>query len=742
MGDSQAARTEPSAGAENAPNPQSSQLTRDDLAPRLTVESLAPGGADDADDFDYFPHMNPNNAATPEDKAAVEALKAGTYMPLMTPVEYTGGWDSNFATFGATLKQGMHTISGGQESQISYDGDEATVSAMRLHGQIKRKLWVDQHIGQVPPFEMYQAIAAVSPRGLVGSESQRLKDLARMYLQNRVPIRRKYYANPRQYYDHILLADAYANTFAGEVIDTVVDFVMGGGIYPAIVLRNPTGDPETDREALEEGRQAARILIGIDQWYSDMGPEKQDPYFDVPLEDKLRDAITSMLVFGRACIAKERWGHLPKVEIIEPEEPPARPKNGDGGDEDGDGGAFPGGKNGNSGKKSDVGAAVEDDSGSGTDDSGDIGGGGKNGKEDYKKKEGGNVLKFPDMPNVLKIIHPIEMGLTEVELYTGKVAGVWISNDQPYLPADEMVYLVNSFSSPMIGTNTYGFTRLQRCIDQTRLYRRLIAKNFPQFLRTSASGMGAFIMNTTGYPQAVRERIRQSMRNLYRTGEIAVIDYANVADFEWKEFKINTDIDALVTLEQAMLSTISTVMGVPHSIVFDSAESRATLIGRIVTYMSTTIKSTRRRLGLQLAQQWWLPNLRLVKKDDPEFLKKYTVEVRYVELSLETKLEKVERLLQETQLNPYKNAYLGEQLDDPEYESHIDEEKIEEQNEKDDRMMDAEIAKMENGGPGGPPDGSGSKNVQDGARRSNSKNGTPIGTKGDTAKRKSSSTSG
>ena len=254
------------------------------------------------------------------------------------------------------------------------------------------------------------------------------------------------------------------------------------------------------------------------------------------------------------------------------------------------------------------------------------------------------------LPNVLKVVHPIEMGLTEVELYSGKVAGVWIANDQPYVPMGDMIYLVNGYSSPMIGAATYGFSRLQRSIDQTRMYRRLLARNLPQFLKTSASGMGAFIMNTTGYPHAVRESIRQNLTNMYRVGEIAVIDYANTADFEWKEFKINTDIKALVELERSLLSTISTVLGVPHSIVFDSAESRATLIGRIVTFTNTTVQSLRTSLGRQLVQQYWLPNLRTTQKE--EFLKEYTIEARFRDHTLETKLEKVERLLQETQLNP------------------------------------------------------------------------------------------
>ena len=422
-------------------------------------------------------------------------------------------------------------------------------------------------------------------------------------------------------------------------------------------------DEEADKAKLAEGQHAITTLKAIDDWYSDTSSKQQDTWFDVPFQDKIKSVVTLMLVFGRSCIVKERWEHLPKVE------------------------------------------------------------------DDVEFEAG---VDAEPLPNVLKVIHPIEMGLTEVELYSGKVAGLWISNDQPYVPMADMLYFVNGYSSPMIGAATYGYSRLQRSIDQFRMYRRLLALNLPQYLKTSASGMGAFIMNTTGYPAAVRQSIRENLRNMYRIGEIAVIDYANTDDFEWKEFKVNTDIAALVQLEQTLLSSMSTVLGVPHSIVFDSAESRATLIGRIVTFMSTTVESLQEAFGRQLVQQWWLPNLR--KTQNEEFLKTYTVEARFVNHTLETKLEKVERLLQETQLNPYKDSYLGEELGINDYASKIDSAKRDEQEQME---KDMAMAKMM-----GPPSAQSSQGAdkKEGNKgpvdRSRSKNGAPMSTKRETMNRR------
>ena len=615
-----------------------------DVVPRITVTSIPSADSTNGDDgpFDHFPNLDPTSTNSRAEAKLVQALKDGDYTPFMQAVEYKGTWSDQWRAFNAQAihMPGMPRDMRAAAASLRVKGTAAINGAQRV---LKQAI-------------VAAGDAALTVGTIAGSESERLRELARMYKNSRVPLRRKYYANPRQYYDHVLLADAYANTFAGEVIDTLVAFIMGRGVFPVLALRRPSGDPDKDAKELEAVHDVLLDIMEIDQWFSDMGPVRQDNWFDTVFQERIRSLVTMCLVFGRAAMAKEYWAHLPRVEL--------------------------------------------DD-------------------------------KPIKMPNVLKIIHPIEMGLTEVELYSGKVAGVWISNDQPYLPMEDMIYIVNNNYSPMIGTHTYGFTRLQRCIDHTRMYRRLLARSLPQYLRVSATGMGAFLMNTTGYPPAVRENIRSNLLNMHRTGEIAVIDYANVDDFDWKEFKINTDIGALVELEKGLLSSISTVLGVPHSIVFDSAESRATLIGRIVSFSNTTVATARESIGNQLAQQWWMPILRTLKKDESDFLKKFTLKTRFVDLSLETKLELVERLLQESELNPYKNSYIGEQLGDPEYEQHIDEKKIEEMKEERRMMMEAKMA-----GPGGGTDGPQGGAGRNSSRRASSKNGKQIQTKRDGATRR------
>ena len=522
----------------------------DPRIPRIEITSL-----NDNTDFDFFPHLKGNQKG--DHGKVIDSLKQGTYNPYMGALEYKGEFDLKEKKFTASL--------------ISND-----VIASPKDGVFSANI-----------------------------ESDRIEQLKELH-DTKIPLRRRYFANPRQYYDHILLADGYTNTFAGTVIDTWVDFTIPRELKPVLKLRHPSGDKEADMKKIKSHADVIQKLINIDRWYSDNGPKKTDPYFDITLQQKFKAAFKLREVFGRNAIVKEKWEDYDPVTV---------------------------------------------------------------GKEEFKT-----------LPNVLKLLSSLDMGITEIELYTGKVAGVWISNDQPYIPAENMMYFVNEYGTPQIGAMSYGFSKLQRSIDQVRLYRRIMAKNLPQFLRTAANGMGAFVMNTTGYDDTTRKKIRTEIKNSWRSGEISVIDYANVDNFEFKEFKINSDIEALVKLEQALLMTIANVIGVPQSIILDAGSpARATLIGRMLSFINNNVAQARTTFGQQLANQWYMPNLRVVA--DKNLLEEIYVDVEFEDVSLETKQEKIDRLLQETQLNPYTDEYIGEELEDKDYISHIDLKKRKEQQE-------------------------------------------------------------
>ena len=506
------------------------------------------------DDLDFFPQYKSYRGP---DRGIVKDLRNGTYQLHMQATEYEGKWNSKERTFTATLKgHPLHKVPTAQKTfTASLEKDSA-------------------------------------------------REMAKMYEQRKVPVRRRYLSNVMQYYDHVLLNDAAANSPAGSIMDVWREFVIPRRIKPVLKLREPSKDSDADSKVIEKNKEIVDKLIRVDDWYSNMGAVQTDPYFTNGWQEKVKDAFLQREIYGRACIVKENWpadDGYPPVSI--------------GGDE------------------------------------------------------------YKTIPNTLKIIHPIEMGMTEVELYSGKMAGCWLHNDAMYLPSENMIYLVNGYDSFMIGAQTYGFSKLHRGLDVYRLYRRLMAVNFPAYLKVSASGMGLFIANTTGYPEQVRAKMRRNMRNIYRSGEIAVIDVGNVEQFKFEEIQVKTDVGHLVQLHDTLMRTMANTVGVPHAIVYDDQNrARATLIGRLTTFVNYQVIGARRTLAHQLSSQHYMPNFRAICIQDgcTDLLEKFWIDVEFEEPALETKQERIDRIIKEYELNPYTDEWLGKQLEDNDYVRHID----------------------------------------------------------------------
>lgn len=288
--------------------------------------------------------------------------------------------------------------------------------------------------------------------------------------------------------------------------------------------------------------------------------------------------------------------------------------------------------------------------------------------------------EYRGLPNVTKLLHPIDMGMIEIDDYTWKLGGIYVHNDRSFFPASQMLYMVNQFQSPLIGSMLYGYSKLQRALDPGRLLRRIFAKNYQQYIRSSYAGMGMFTFDSTGYDESVRKKLRTAIKNSWAAGEIGVIDYANIRDLEFHEFKISANLGDLQQLQEQLIKVIIGVMGIPQSLIFDeAAATRATLVGRIVSFLNNQITTVREQITAQISQQWYNRIFRTIYTKQNDILETFYIECEFEEMNLETKLEKVGRLINEQQLNPYTDEYIGEELGDADYLEHIDTEKKEEQ---------------------------------------------------------------
>lgn len=536
--------------------------------PRIHIESITNG-----DDYDFFPHLNITGNSAQRD--IIKQLKKGSYMPLMRQVPYAAEVDpETHHLYKASPEDNL--VKSTPRDIFDYTSDPKIKSEYNASVYMKKR-----------------------QEGKTSLELQ-----IDIYDKTNIPIRPRYYHNPLQYFDHVLLADGYVNSFAGTCVDMLLDFIMPKRLKPVLLLRHPDkhGPPEQQQKLIEENQEIIQKLLDVDEFYSDDGPKAQDSYMGMPLQEKFKALIRYTLTFGRNCLAFENWEHLPHVKI------------------DGE--------------------------------------------------------EYEDIPNVIKTIQSIDMGMVEIDLYTGKLGGIYMYNSVPFVATKNMLYLVNKFANPMIGSLYYGFSVIQRAIDPIRLYRRILARNFMQFVRTSYSGMGMFLFDSTQYDPATRSAIRAAITNAYQAGEIGVIDYANIKDFDFKEIKITPEITALIQLHEAMVKIMVAIIGMPQSIIFDeAAANRATLVGRVLSFLQNQVPHYRGSFGAQISSQWYMRNFRIIYENRPEILEMFKIGVEFEEMEFETKTEKVERLLQEMQLNPLTDEYIGQQLNDPDYLNHIDADK-------------------------------------------------------------------
>ncbi len=539
-------------------------------------------------DYDFFPEMEQSSYKTQE-KKLVGQLKNGSYRPFMQMVEYEA------KIKGTKYKKLEEAHPASNEYKASRDNYEQLDAAemVKLQKRMKTK--------------------------------SRLEVIMNQFQNPQLPMRPRYYHNPLQYFDHVLLSDQYVNGFPGNVIDTYADFIMPKSLKPVLRLHNPenVGTKEEQQKMIKENQDIISTIEGVDNWYSDLGAHATDSFMDIPLQMKWKAQIINFLTFGRDALVYENWDHIDPVTV--------------------------------------------------------------NGKE------------YKGLPNVTKLLHPIDMGMLEIDEYSWKLGGMYVHNDRSFVQSKQMLYMVNQYQSPFIGSMLYGYSKIQRAIDPGRLLRRILAQNYQQYIRSSYAGMGMFMFDSTGYPEDVRTKIRTALKNSWKAGELGVIDYANIKDLKFEAMNINADIGGLQSLQEQLIKVIIGVMGVPQSLIFDeAAATRATLVGRIVSFINNQITTLRQSITSQISAQWYNPVYRTIYEKDDR-LNTFYIDCEFEEQELETKLEKVARLLQEQQLNPYTDEYIGEELGDKDYIDHIDEKKK--------QMQEEQSQQQGPGGSGGAPFG-------------------------------------
>ncbi len=459
-----------------------------------------------------------------------------------------------------------------------------------------------------------------SIRKYTAAQEKKKYDLSK---KKKILIYPRFWQNPYQYWDYVVLQDLYANSLAGRIVDIFVHYILGDGVKPELELRKPEKfkDEKERAKALEKGQPILDKMKEIDEAISvdgipdDWGMNDKDevqPWYFKHVDDEDEDGMNqytgpiatkweallrNALVFGRSMLYVDSQQPL---------------------------------------------------------------------KIDDREMEG--------IPSSLKLIHPRDMGFNYVDPYTHKLRGLQLHNSNWIVTPTQMVFCEHIPDSPVFASAFYGFSFLQSMIGSARSLRRLIEVDFPLIAKTRWSGMYWIFFKRKGQQQfdAITE-LQMIKDNLAPDGiNMSLEDNPN-DDVRVEKIDLRSDIGGLIQMAEFLIRyMLGQSLGMPKSLIFDEeAVNRATQIATTRSYIKTTIKKKREWFCHILTQQWYGRNFKTLYKDKPEY-KKYRVVATVEEMKLESWIELIEGFTQLLQLGNWKKEAIGEFLGIENYEENLD----------------------------------------------------------------------
>jgi len=405
----------------------------------------------------------------------------------------------------------------------------------------------------------------------------------------------KYFMNPYQDLDYMVLQDIYANTIAGRIIDKLVELIFGNGIKPILKLRNPDefGDLESQQQEIESNQEIINDLLAVDEALSD--PDNEDEALETDVNSKFMAMTKNALVFGRCCIIKE---FLKPVTI-----------------EDG--------------------------------------------------------RKFA-IPNVLKVMHPRDIDIVNINPQSWKLESVNIRFTQQDITPKQMIYLENVANNPVFNSMHYGYSAMQSMIGASRSLRQLIEVDFPTITKHIWAGLGFLFFKPEGTTQAEKDGELNTLLSQFRAGRLngAMI---NPEDVKVEFLDLDPKISELVTLGDFLIRYNTAQIGIPQGLFSQEKDSnRATLIGKLRFFMTSVVKAYQDWVTRSIAKQWYMPNFKAIYGADSKVLKKFKIECVFEELKLENFMDTVDAVSKLNQMIPLTAEAIGELTDIDEFEDKID----------------------------------------------------------------------
>ncbi|KKN75418.1 hypothetical protein LCGC14_0380390 [marine sediment metagenome] len=464
------------------------------------------------------------------------------------------------------------------------------------------------------------------------------------------PIFPKFFINPLQALDYIVLQDIYMHTICGSVIDVLTSFTMGRGIRPilklnkedaveikkvdlpipktpptetiqkddsqtkppeskgpeskeGVIQEKPGQRDETKQEAivrvLDENKELLDPIIAIDESFSD--PEGSNPMLDEDFNSKIEAMVRNHWIYGRCMMTYEYFTD----NVFEFEN-----------------------------------------------------------------------TKYPNIPNVLKVMHPRDMGFVQIEQSTLQLRGIQLMFATAMIESPDMLYLEHSANSAIYNGKFYGYSKMQRMIGHGRSLRKLIDRDFPNVSTIGYAGFSviAFKGDEKGMGSQEEEDQNTAFVNSLTIGSPNAVTLKD-PEHDMKVHDVNTDAKIKEMIEMAHYHAEASAKSaeVPTTLVSKEKDpNRDTLLGILRLFMENVIKRHRIKIGKQIAQQWYMKNFRIIYGKKPEVLKQFHIEAEFDDFKLESWADLVASVKELMTIKPLKADAIGELLGLQNFENMID----------------------------------------------------------------------
>ncbi len=386
----------------------------------------------------------------------------------------------------------------------------------------------------------------------------------------------KYYQNPYQYQDYVYLQDIYANTIAGRIFEVVGFFALANGVKPKlrVKIESEYKSDEDKQKALQEHKWMIDTLEEIERNVStsttpkSFGDETDNDEYPVGPMGTAKNSDTPAYdtplqkKWFAAFINEMMFGR----EIIVP----------------------------------------------------------RMDKDDNKVKviEDGKEVEYKNIPKLMLVIHPRDMGFNYVDFQTHRLLGIQLNNSNWILRPDEMIFWEWMPDNPVYGSKFYGLSAAQSMMGSARTLRRVIEVDFPLIAKTRWSGMYWLVFKRKGETVGTSdEELRKILANIELNGINATLEDEPKDDFMLHKIDLDPKIQELLQMVKDLIQYMMAQVGMPQGLLYGEQDlNRDTLKAKISSWTKGSLKKYRDPFLETITNQWYRRLTKTLEDQSPKWV--------------------------------------------------------------------------------------------------------------------------